>query len=196
MKKVFPLAIVLLIILAVLLSACSSDTTYTPPTKVEPTPVGSGGSGAAQSTSQPEQPKVIIFKVGETATDGQLKVTVNAVRFVRVINEKNNEFEVATAPKGQEYSIVDLTVENVLPDKTQTISTLGETTVTDQDGYTYNIDYTALTALSKSFKDGEVLPSMKKRGEVAYLVPQNATNLKFIYKFDLFKGTSAVYDIK
>ena len=47
-----------------------------------------------------------------------------------------------------------------------------------------------------SFKDGEILPGMKKRGELAYLVPSDATDLKFLYQFDLFTGTTAVFDIK
>ena len=50
--------------------------------------------------------------------------------------------------------------------------------------------------MDKSFQDGEILPGMKKRGEIPFLVPSDATDLKFIYKFDMFGGTSAVFDIK
>ena len=83
-----------------------------------------------------------------------------------------------------------------MPDKTQSVSTLAETTVVDQDGYTYSLDFGALTALDKGFADGEILPNMKKRGQIGFLVPSDATDLKFIYKFDLFAGTSAIFDIK
>ena len=37
---------------------------------------------------------------------------------------------------------------------------------------------------------------MKKRGQIAFLVPKDATDLKFIYKFDVFVGTTAVFDVK
>jgi len=103
---------------------------------------------------------------------------------------------VAEAPSGKQYAVVDITVENVLSDKTQSVSTLTETIVLDQDGYNYNLDFEGLTALDKSFKDGEILPGMEKRGEIAFLVPSDVTNLKFIYKFDLFMGTTVVFDIK
>jgi len=83
-----------------------------------------------------------------------------------------------------------------LPDQTQAISTFGLTSVIDQDGYEYTLDFEGLVALDKSFKDGEVLPGMKKRGEVVYLVPNDVTDLKFRYKFDLFTGTTVIFDIK
>ncbi len=51
-------------------------------------------------------------------------------------------------------------------------------------------------ALDKAFKDGEILPGMKKRGELVYEVPMSAEDLTFAYKFDLFGGTTALFDIK
>ncbi len=192
----------IILILTLIVSGCSSDTNYVAPTKAEPpaksveTKTEAPISPASVPETKPEPTKIQTFNVGETATDNQLKVTINKVRFTSTINEKNNEFLVATAPVGKQYAIVDITVENILSDKTQAVSTLTETTIIDQDGYTYSLDFTGLTALEKSFKDGEILPNMKKRGEIAFLVPKDATNLKFIYKFDLFVGTSAVFDIK
>lgn len=183
-KYLFLIGILFLVI--GFISGCSSDKEYTAPEEVE----------SGEDETQPETQQTTTFNVGDTATDNELKVTVNNVRFTSKIDEKDNQFLIAEAPSGKQYAIVDVTIENVLSDKTQTISTLGETSVVDQDGYTYNIDFTGLTALDKSFKDGEVLPNMKKSGEVAYLVPSDATDLKFIYKFDLFTGTSAVFDIK
>ena len=116
--------------------------------------------------------------------------------FCEKIDQQDNEFLIAEAPSGKQYAIVDLTIENVLTDKTQSVSTMMETTISDDEGYNYDLDFEGLTALDKSFKDGEILPGMKKRGELAYLVPRDATDLKFIYKFDLFTGTTAVFDIK
>ncbi len=194
--------VALLLVAVVLMSGCTSDTEYNPPSKVESSPNGAELPSENETIAPPEpelppeQPKTETFNVGDTATDNELKVTVNNVRFVSKIDEQDNEFLVAEAPSGKEYAVVDLTVENILPDKTQIISTLGATTITDQEGYNYDLDFEGLVALDKSFKDGEVLPGMKKRGEIAYLVPSDATDLKYMYKFDLFSGTTAIFDIK
>jgi len=192
--KVYYSSFIIFLIGISVISGCSSDSQYVPPSKVEST---TNGEVATEKT-EPDvtQPTTKTFGIGDTATDNELDVTVNNVRFSSVINEKDNEFLVAQAPTGKQYAIIDLTVENSLPDKTQSISTLVETTVVDQDGYNYDVDFEGFTALDKTFKDGEVLPGMKKRGEVPYLVPADATDLKFVYKFDVFTGTSAVFDIK
>ena len=194
--------IAILLVAIVSISGCTSDTEYAPPSKVESAPNDGETQPETQTTTtnEPdtpsEPPKTQTFNVGDTATDNELKVTVNNIKFVSKIDEKENEFMIAEASTGKEYAVVDITVENVLSDKTQTISTMMVTTILDQDGYNYDIDFEGLTALDKSFKDGEILPGMKKRGELAYLIPSDTTDLKFIYKFDLVTGTTAVFDIK
>src|SRR3989338_6864300 len=190
--------ILLSLLSIVLIYGCESDMTYVPPKKVESVPSGleTSSETPAIAPSEPEPPKIQTFRIGDTATDNQLKVTVNDVRFTSTINEKGNEFLVAIAPSGKEYAIVDITIENILPDKTQSVSTLLGMTMVDQDGYNYDLDFEGFTSLDKGFKDGEILPNMKKRGQIAFLVPKDATDLKFIYKFDVFVGTTAVFDIK
>ena len=204
-KYLFLIGILFLVI--GFISGCSSDKEYTPPEKVESTPsrgeippeteTTTSSEPETSTQTEPEPQQTTIFNVGDTATDNELKVTLNNVRFTPKIDEKNNQFSVAKAPSGKQYAIVDITIENILSDNTQTVYTPLLTSIVDQDGYTYNIDYEGLIALDKSFKDGEVLPNMKKSGEIAYLVPTDATDLKFIYKFDVFTGgTSAIFDIK
>ncbi len=198
MKKNNLSLIVFLLITIVVISGCSSDTEYTPPSKAESTSNEAKTPSQPQEVapSEPESPRAQIFKIGDTATDNELKVTVNSVNFVSKIDQKDNEFLIAEAPSGKQYAIVDLTIENILTDKTQSVSTMMTTTILDDEGYNYDLDFEGFTALDKSFKDGEILPGMKKRGELAYLVPGDAIDLKFIYKFDLFTGTTAVFDIK
>jgi len=193
--------IVILVIATILVSGCTSDSKYTPPSKVDSTPIITETTPPSKVDSTPivkqtETPKTQTLKIGDIATDEQIKITLNNVAFVSKIDELNNEFLIAKTESGKQYAIIDITIENVLADKTQTISTLLSTSIVDQDGYEYKIDFTGLTALDKSFKDGEILPGMKKRGRIAYLVPNNATNLKFIIKFDIMNGKTAVFDIK
>lgn len=190
-KFINGIAIVTLIIIIFFSIGCTSDTEYNPPSKVETT-----STVEEEQETPTEAPKIQIFNVGDTTTDDELKITVNNVRFTTKIDELNNEFLVAKAQSGKQYVIIDITVENILPDQTQAISTFGLTSVIDQDGYEYTLDFEGLVALDKSFKDGEVLPGMKKRGEVVYLVPNDVTDLKFRYKFDLFTGTTVIFDIK
>ncbi|MDW7775172.1 MAG: DUF4352 domain-containing protein [Methanosarcinales archaeon] len=194
-KFIHGIAIVTLIIIIFFSIGCTSDTEYNPPSKVEPTSTVEEEQETPTETST-EAPKIQIFNVGDTTTDDELKITVNNVRFTTKIDEQNNEFLVAKAQSGKQYVIIDITIENILPDQTQAISTFGLTSVIDQDGYEYTLDFEGLVALDKSFKDGEVLPGMKKRGEVVYLVPNDVTDLKFRYKFDLFAGTTVIFDIK
>ena len=68
------------------------------------------------------------------------------------------------------------------------------TEIIDIDGYTYDLDMMGLMYLDKSFKDGNILPGMKKRGELVYEVPSTVKDLKFAYKFDLI-GTTALFNI-
>ena len=190
-KFINGIAIVTLIMIIFFSIGCTSDTEYNPPSKVETT-----STVEEEQETPTEAPKIQIFNVGDTTTDDELKITVNNVRFTTKIDELNNEFLVAKAQSGKQYVIIDITIENILPDQTQAISTFGLTSVIDQDGYEYTLDFEGLVALDKSFKDGEVLPGMKKRGEVVYLVPNDVTDLKFRYKFDLFTGTTVIFDIK
>jgi len=200
------LGFMIILLIAGIISGCSSDTEYTPPSKVESTQSEKITETETQETettepeaeleTEPEPPKTQTLNVGETATDNELRVTVNNIEFISMIDELDNQFMIAEAPFGKQYAVVDITVENILPDKTQSISTMMETTILDQDGYNYDMDFEGFTALDKSFKDGEILPGMKKRGQIAYLVPTDTTDLKFIYKFDLFTGKTAVFDIR
>jgi hypothetical protein len=186
MKKIL---VVLLIIGVLLTSGCTSDKEYEAPTKVETASSGEENpSETTATTTEPETPKVQEFEIGDTTTDDELKFTVNSVRFTSEIDEQNNEFMIAEAPSGEEYAIIDITVENILSDETQAVSTMFQAEILDQDGYAYDLDFEGQVALKKSFADGEILPGMKRRGEIAFLVPTDATDLKFMYKFDIISG--------
>lgn len=189
--------LIIFLVFTVYISGCTSDRDYEQPSKVtEPTRISSEKESSTSETSlaaQEEEPKIEIFNVGETATDGELEVTLNNIRYARKIDERNDEFYFAEAPEGKQYVIVDLTVKNILKDKTQIISTF-DTEVIDSDGYAYDTDLGASIALDKPFKDGDLLPGMKRRGEIAYEIPVSAKDLKFIYKFDVL-GATAVFNL-
>ena len=95
--------------------------------------------------------------------------------------------------EGYQFLILDLTIENLQTDQTSTISSLLFFDVSDDDGYSY--DYSLGTAyLDRKFEDGDLLPGMKKRGNVAFEVPKNPNGLKFAFKFDIV-GQTAIFDL-
>ena len=193
MKKII---LILTLLITLIIISCSSDKPYEPPLKVENTIKSSQENTAVNSENiKQSEIKIQTFNVGETATDGQLKITLNNVKSYFKIDELGNQFLVADAPSGKEYVVIDLSIENVLTDKTQSVSSLLESQLTDKDGFSYSMDFKAQVSLENSFKDGEILPGMKKRGKIAFLVPINSKNLKLIYKFDLIVGTSAVFNV-
>lgn len=179
---------------------CTSDTEYKPPSEVETTldtqEKITSNNEEKPTEKQTEKPSVHTFNIGDTATDDELKITVNNVRFTTKIDEVDNQYLVAEASSGYQYAIIDITIENMLADKIQSIVPSYETEVIDFDGYTYDQDFDGQCALNKALSSGDILPGMKKRGELVYKVPIATEDLKFVYKFDLFGGTSAVFDIK
>jgi outer membrane protein assembly factor BamB len=143
-----------------------------------------------------------IYQIGQTATDGKLKVTVNNERFANKIT-----FTSSTTVSGRSYSssmdfqpsqgkqflILDITVENIQSDTSETISPLVHYQVSDADGYQYPFSmYSAY--LDKKFIGGELSPGQKMRGESAFEVPTYPNNLKFTFKYDLY-GESAVFRV-
>ncbi len=82
--------LVFLLIAVVFVSGCTSDRPYEQPTKIESAPTqASTESTTATPPTQPEKPKIQTFNVGETATDEELKITVNKIRYTTKIDEKN-----------------------------------------------------------------------------------------------------------
>ena len=147
-----------------------------------------------KATTTTTKPKIQTFNVGQTASDGDISITVNDVKYVQVIDETDNQFLVETAPSGKKYAIVDLTVENLMSTKSVSLSSIMQVELQDGDGYVYDMDFSGMTALEKSLKSGDIVPGAKRRGQVAFLIPESAINNKFNFKFDLF-GTTAVFNL-
>lgn len=196
----------LLFFVIFIISGCTSDKPYEQPSKIESTLTQTPSETTTNSPTpptEPEKPKVEIFKIGESASDNRLKVTVNSFSFKDKIT-----FSSSTNIGGQDYDssldfkpkedyqflILDLSIENLQTDKTSSISSIIQFKVSDAEGYNY--DYSINTVyLEKSFEDGDILPNMKKRGNIAFEVPKNPVDLKFAFLFDI-AGQTAIFDIK
>jgi len=189
---------IILIVGIVFISGCVSDRTYEQPSKVET---------QIQEETQPElpttEPTVKTFKVGETASDGRLAITVNSKSFLdKITYEQTTEImgEEYTStfdfkPKsGYQFLILDITIENLQSDKTATVSSLLQFKVSDEEGYSYDCSL-GTAYLDRKWEDGDILPGMKKRGKVAFEVPKDAEGLKFSFLFEI-GGTTAVFDLE
>ncbi len=189
-------------LLAVLLVGCSTDDQYEPPVRFQSDNVVQEiqperqAEIAPKQKIAPEKPKTEIFEIRETASDNQLKITVNGVKFEKVLNFESSFSTIPfEARENNEFVVVDLTIENVLDDKTQTPVLTLQAYVMDQDGYSYRYDGASI-AVDKIYDNQDILPGMKKRGKVAFSVPEDATDLKFFFKFDITRPQTAVFDIK
>lgn len=121
----------------------------------------------AVPATEPTKPSALT--VGSTDETDGLKVTLNSVR--------HETTGLVPAKAGMEYLIVNLTFENPGNEK-KAVSSLISFSVKDDTGQKYT---TAFGATTKSSADGSVAPGDKLRGETAFEVPKNATNLAFIY---------------
>ncbi|OPY19420.1 MAG: Telomeric repeat-binding factor 2 [Methanomethylovorans sp. PtaU1.Bin093] len=130
---------------------------------------------AVESTST--KTKTTVFKIGESFGNEAILMTVNGVRTANYIDEKNNQYETATAPSGEEYIIVDVTIENI-GNEMQYFASSVNFNVYDTEGYSYPSDFIAELALKKSFDGSNIAPGSTRRGEIPFLVPTGKTGLQ------------------
>lgn len=157
-------------LLALFLAGCGETST---PQKVEP---GSAQPSKANTVKPPE-----TFNVGDTVSMGKLRLTVNAVRY-----DAGGGF---IKPKdGHVYLVVDATLENA-GDKAENVSSVLMFKVQDADAYSYNI---SIGPDTKGNLDGEIGPTRKMRGEVAFEIPKTAKGLELIFEPNVFGSGQAI----
>lgn len=160
-------------------------------------------SGQAQNISSPSVNKAInsqnsgssfkTYNIGETATDGLTKITVNNERYANLINEKPDE--VAEAGNGSEFLILNLTLENVSPNRSRTYAYM-QYKILSPEGSTYEIDDNATEVLSKAIDVADVTPGNIRKGEIAFKVPSNSAGLQFEFIYDpLHSADAVVYNL-
>ena len=134
-----------------------------------------------------------IYKIGETATDGLTKITLNEKRYANSINEIPDE--TAEADSGSQFLILNITLENISPNRTRTYAIM-QYKILSPDGSTYEYDDNASEALSKAIDVVDVTPGNMRRGEIAFKVPSNNTGLQFEFVYDpLNSGDAVVFNL-
>ncbi|GAW91188.1 DUF4352 domain-containing protein [Calderihabitans maritimus] len=145
-------------------------------------PSAEGSEQSSEATGQQEKAK--IYSIGDKVTIGNVAITVNSVR-----TSTGGEWD--KAKEGHIYVIPDITVEN-LGDETINLSSMMQFSLYDSEGYELNQAF--LTDI-KSSLDGEIGPSRKLRGEIAWEVSKDATGLELVFTPDIFRGGQVIYAI-
>lgn len=130
-----------------------------------------------------------IHEIGETSTDGLTKITLNGKRYATSIND--NSDETAEADNESKFLVLNLTLENISPNRTRTYAIM-QYKILSPDGSTYECDYDATKALSKPIDVADVTPGNMRRGELAFKVPSNNTGLQFEFVYDPLNSADAV----
>jgi len=161
-------------LLIVSLVGCGETTT--------PEKVDSDTTSQEAEAQKPKAPET--FSVGEQIKMGDLIFTVNSVR-----DSKGDDF--FKPEEGHIYKIVDVTLENI-GEKSASISSMLMFSMSDADGYKYNI---TIAPGTKGSVDGELQPGRKLRGEVAFEVPKDAEGLELLFEPNVFGFGQAIVKI-
>jgi hypothetical protein len=120
------------------------------------------------NTSQP-------LSIGQSATDGKAKVTVNSITFKDKLSDPKPSYAI-----GKKYLIVDITYENLQQNKTADVN-LNAMAVMDGGGFTF--EQASDVLLENPFIGNTILPQQNRTGNMLFIVPPEATFLKFQYDF-------------
>jgi hypothetical protein len=123
------------------------------------------------------------YNLGNTIIIGWLAVIVNDVTYPTgdPINPPSKEFK---------HLVIDLSLENkgAIP---LNVSSLSQMWVKDATGRKYTLDLQTMTNLKLSSPDGDLAGGEKRRGQVGFQIPEDATNLVFVFDGDRFNTGKA-----
>ncbi|MFH1200063.1 MAG: DUF4352 domain-containing protein, partial [Candidatus Micrarchaeota archaeon] len=158
-----------------------------------PNPVSPSSSSPRPPAPTPEVKTVKVGNIGETLTDGKLKITLNSVQYLNQI-PSDNQFLSATAKPGKIFAIVDVLIENIDQEPTS-ISSITQFKVKDtSQGYNYDVDFMGYIGLQQQV-DGKLQPGDKIRGKLAFLVPAGASDLQLVFSFGFLDYAQAKFNI-
>ena len=136
-------------------------------------------SGEEQKEKKKEVKK---FSVGDSVEFDGMKITLNEARI-----EEGGEFD---EPTEEQFVVANLTIENGT-DEEQTVSSVMNIELKDDEGYTYNT--TILTEGTKGQLDGTLPPGESMKGDIPFDVSKSD---KYELHFsDPFKSGKAIWVI-
>jgi len=134
------------------------------------------------------------LSIGETATDGIQQFTVNSEQFADKLNTQNNiGQDKGPSQIGNQFLILDISIENPLSDSSTQTVTRSQFSMTDSDRYSYPCSKDTLY-LDQGFpSELFISPGERVRKYFAFEVPMNPKGLKMTYTFN--SGKTVVYSV-
>jgi len=135
--------------------------------------------------AEAEEPE--FFKLGETVETKVMKVTLTNV-------EKSEGEEFLAPDEGNEFVLLDITVENISDKDIVVSSILGFNAYVDDTAM--NEDYAALTSAKKETMDATVAPGKKMSGTLGYQVPKDWKEIEIHYEPEVWKDIKIKWKIE
>jgi len=114
------------------------------------------------------------YAIGQSATDGKAKVTVNSFTFKDKLSDPIPSYAI-----GKKYLIVEITYENL--QNATADANLNGMLVTDGGGFPF--EPASDSALENAFIGKNIPPQQKQTGNIVFIVPPEATLLQLHYDF-------------
>lgn len=163
------------------LAGCSSDDRPEPVDQTE-APDGNGSTGdeptaGPTTTQEPAGPRTAEVAVGEVVTDDTLEMVVRSVERT----DSLGQFQQADA--GNTFVVIRMAVKNATQDEYLNFSSLLQTTLSDDENYTYDPTF---AVSERRLADGQLVPGEVTRGDVVFEVPTDASGLVMRFDFEAF----------
>ena len=140
-----------------------------------PTPIPTSKKPTAAPTTMKPFPR-LTYQIGETATNGFIKVTVNSKRFTDFVKEPGpgGVLENIGASRGQ-WEIVEMTIENIQQEGNMTVGG-NEFIIMDNKYGTHQAPPSSSTIPSTN-----LVPGQKITGELRFQVTKNPSGVQLLY---------------
>jgi len=119
-----------------------------------------------------------VFAIGDVIEIGDLTLTVNEVS-----SPPGDSFN--KPDEGNKFVVVDVTIKNQ-SSEAASVSSMLQMSLKDNTGQGYDVDLMASAASGGATPDGEIAPGETIRGQVGFQVPEDATDLVFVFDADVW----------
>ena len=174
----------LIVIIVIIIGAANAGGNDTPK-KVGTNQPASSSSESKEDKVETNAPK--IFKIGDVIQLKDFKVTVNGIR--TATQDKDG---IIKAESGNEFLLVDCTIENISKEN-QSVSSMLMFKVVDKDGRNYQQE---IFTDAKGQLDGDIAPTRKITGEYVVQVPKDKKGLELEFDSSLFLGGQVIVELR
>ena len=167
------------------LPAQISQPTATPSSTATPDPTATPIPAPTPTPEPTSPPMPETFNIGDTVRLGNLEITVNGIM-------GSLGKDIWSPETGNYFLYIDATIVN-RGDEAEIVSSLFQMELRDDEGRSYDVDFTAISANDAGQLDGEIFAGGVLRGQVGYQLPAKPENLNWHFIGDIFRPGQAVF---